>query len=151
VLMPMAKSIEEPKAQAAALTKMFRFFRQRPDLASDILLAMGEMWEADGEPKKALDCYKEAISKFLTDGPMVTDALDHIEKLLADRGEAGQKAYIEILEITFRALAKPDQFYNLPDSMWYKVGMRYADALKAAGKDKQATKVREYVATGGKG
>jgi tetratricopeptide (TPR) repeat protein len=149
VLMPMAKSIEDAEAQAAALSKMFRFFRERPDLASDILLTQGELWEREGKPKEALDCYKQAVSKFLTDGPMVIDALGHIDKLLAGHGEAAEKAGIEILEKTFKALGKPDKFYNLQDSMWYQVGLRYADALKAAGKDAQAQKVRQYVTGGG--
>ncbi len=147
ILMPMVESIEEAKARSSVFSKMFKFFRKRPDLASDILLAHGRLWEAEGEKKKALALYKESISKFLTDGPMVLKSLDHIEKLLAGRGE---KTWLSILAKTFKALKKPNEFYNLKDSMWHKVGTRYSTALRAAGKDKQARKVEKYVNRGGK-
>jgi hypothetical protein len=69
----------------------FRYFRNRPDLASAILIAKGRMWETEGRAGEAVKAYVEAVTLFPFDGHVTREAAASLDAVLA-KGEAKKAA-----------------------------------------------------------
>ena len=61
----------------------FNYFKGRPDLAAELKVAQGRMWEAEGDTEEALDNYLEAVTSFPYDGHVTQEAAGCIDTLLA--------------------------------------------------------------------
>ena len=150
VLRPIIASIEKPAQQSDLWEAAYKRFRARKDLAAEIRMAQGALWEEQGDLARAAGFYEDVLRKFANDGPFVVTALERFEALLI---EAGRPERVLVLyREAFKAIDKPDrmssQFAN--QSNYYKVGSRLVQMLRDAGDTRTAKQVdKEVVAATG--
>ncbi|MHC4916763.1 MAG: hypothetical protein ACYTGB_14855 [Planctomycetota bacterium] len=60
----------------------FNYFRSRPDLAAELKVSQGRMWDADGDAGKALQAYVQAVASFPNDGHVTSMAVSSITSTL---------------------------------------------------------------------
>ena len=141
VLEPMIKTQQPPEQQAKLWEATFKTYSHRPDLASQVRLALGEMWELAGDKSKAWDAYQDVIRKFVNEGPYAVSAAGHIEKLLRDNDKADQVP--AMYESAYRKAVKPKRGSPefLRGSNWFQLGYLHAAALMQVGKTREAAAV----------
>ncbi len=145
ILRPILASIDDPDTQHKIWDNAFSQFRSRKDLAAEIRMIQGKLWEDHDQYAKAADAYEDVIRKFANDGPFVIDALERFEALL-DR--AGRPERIPVLyRETFRELDLPDRMAAMfaDQSNYYRVGSRYVDLLESTGDTRTAGRVRAEI------
>lgn len=142
VLMPMIQSVDDVEEQNALWNAAFAKFQRRLDLAAEIRMAQGEMWEKAGQPDNAGDCYLDVINRYANAGPMVHDALAQAEALLRKNGEAQRvpELYIQ----TWNRVQPPAEMAGMfvVQSNWYRIGAATADRLQEAGYAEDAARIR---------
>jgi hypothetical protein len=146
VLKPTVASIKDPGEQLMLWDKVYRLFTGRADLAAEVRMAQGKLWEDRGEPKRAGRYYEEVIRRHANDGPFVIAALQATEKMLIADGKAARVPLL--YERTWRAIMKPGDVSGdfQMQSNWYRVGKMYADKLDEAGDADKAERVRDEIA-----
>lgn len=143
VLSPMVASIDDVAQQSAIWETLFKRMRgTRPDLAAEVLIEQGKMWEKAGKPEKAYDSFTAAAYPFINDSPASVDALRMCEKMLKDKG--APQAVLPLWANAWKRLSKPEEMAQefMTQSNWYKVGMRYCSLLDADGQTRKAEQVR---------
>jgi hypothetical protein len=141
VVRPMIETQEPVEQQAKLWDATFKTYAHRPDLASLVRLAQGEMWEKAGNKTKAWDAYQDVIRRFVNEGPYAVSAATHIEQLLRSSGKDANVA--EMYEGAYRKAVKPKRGSPefLRGSNWFQLGFLYAGALMRDGKTQEASKV----------
>ncbi len=149
VAAPMIQTIDDPRQQNKLWNAAFRTFAHRSDLAAAVRMAQAELWEAQGEQRKAGQCYEDVISRFANAGPFVLSALRGAEAILREQGD-GRKV-LALYEQTWARIERPGQMGAefARQSNWFKVGMMYAQRLDEAGLSQQAADVLGTI-TGGR-
>jgi hypothetical protein len=140
-LKPMIGSIKDLGAQDQLWTRIYPMFEKRKDLASEILVAQGEMWLESGDIKRAGQCYEKVIERFPNAGPFVVKALERTEELLIKAGLQRNvtRAYGE----TWARTEKPSQMAPefVTQSNWFNIGRIYAARLADAGDTAKSAEV----------
>jgi len=141
VLLPMIETEKDTKDQDRLWNAAFNTYRQRPDLASQVRLRQGEMWENADENGKAWDAYQDVIQKFVNEGPYAVDAAAHIEKLLKANDKAAEVP--KMYEAAYRKANRPKKASPefVRGSNWFRLGLLYARSLGQAGKEPEMMKV----------
>lgn len=145
VLRPMIRTVDDVAKQHQIWESLFRMMRGRNDLAAEVRITQGELWESQGDVRKAGTCYHDVITRFANDGPFVLDALSRTAKML---GAAGKADRIPALyESTWRKLDKPQRIAGVfrEQSNWYRVGMQYVAALRFQGDIQKAEAVQAEI------
>ena len=137
-------------AQARACEQAFGLFPKRHDLQGRLLIMAGDAWASPkaGKPDDALRCYQQAIWLDLTVPDNVLLGCDRAEHLLVGAGRG------DLVVAMYRTL-----FIKTPTTvdialamrqgtLWYQLGMRYAAALEAAGRPRDAANVRMQINSG---
>lgn len=147
VLVPMITSIEDIQAQDALWTEAFKRFSRRPDLAAEVRMLQGQMWEQQGDQKRAGMCYEDVIERFANAGPFVIDALKKTEQMLRELGQ--DEKVLLLYQQAWQRIAKPRdanaEFRR--QSTWYKVGVLFASKLKEAGRPQLAKRTLGEIET----
>ncbi len=145
ILVPMIRTVDEPAEQHRLWESAFKLMQRRQDLAAEIRVEQGQLWEKQGEPTRAGRCYEDVLRRFPNAGPFVLDALQRTEKMLVEAGYADRA--LELYQTTWRKIEPPQdmaaQFAT--QSNWYQVGMLYARQLDTAGRASQAQQVRQEI------
>ena len=149
VVKPMVETVKDIREQCALWDALYRFCRFRKDLAAEILMAEGEMWEKAGETKKAGKSYEQVLARHMNDGPFALTALEKTGEMLRELGK--EKDVPRLYLAAWKKCRKPDkmaaQFTRY--SNWFRVGVQFARILRDAGSDSQAAKViRELESSG---
>ena len=142
VMSPMVSTIDDTQQQGAIWDSLFKSVRQnRPDLAAEVLIDQGKMWDKADQPEKAYGCFTEAAYQFITKSPASVDALERCETMLVKRHAPGEA--LNIYANAWRRLTKPKNMAQefLMQSNWYRVGSRYAELLEADGQGRKAEQV----------
>jgi hypothetical protein len=142
VLTPMVASIDDVTTQGGVWDSLYKRLRgNRPDLAAQVLIQQGKMWDKAGKSEKAYESYTAAAYQFITKSPASVDALELCEAMLKARNVSGEA--LTIWANAWRRLSKPGNMAQefLTQSNWYKVGSRYARLLETDGQDKKAEQV----------
>ncbi len=109
-----------------------QYFRNRPDLASEIKVVQGQMWSAEGESEKALNCYISALLSFPADGHVTRNAVAAISPTLAKMkdpvraAKALKRIWTKVLSAT------PPNRRSRHHALWV-IGEELIKYLKAAG------------------
>ena len=144
VLSPMVATIDDVAQQAPVWEALFRRLRgNRPDLAAEVLIDQGRMWDKAEQPDKAYGCYTTAAYQFITKAPAAVEALERCETMLLKRHAAHET--LNIYANAWKRASKPDDSAAqefLRQSNWYRVGTRYAELLDADGQGNKAEQVR---------
>lgn len=149
ILAPMIASVEGTEKQNAMWEKAFALMqRQRADLAAEVRLAQGQMWDDSGDAKKAGQCYEDIINRYINAGPFVLEALNRTERALRDANLSSR-----VLVLYDRAFARvtppaPMAADFKKQSNWYRIGSMYLERLEDAGLDKQAATLRDKIEQG---
>ncbi|MFT3687050.1 MAG: hypothetical protein QM783_19365 [Phycisphaerales bacterium] len=142
VLTPMVASIDDVAVQGNVWETLYKKLRaNRPDLAAQVLIEQGKMWDKAGKPDKAYESYTAAGYQFITKSPASVEALELCEAMLKTRGAPGES--VNLWANAWRRLSKPGSMAQefLTQSNWYKVGSRYARLLETSGQDKKAEQI----------
>ncbi|MCH7847327.1 MAG: hypothetical protein IIB53_03085 [Planctomycetes bacterium] len=145
ILRPMIESIDETTEQNAMWNKAFALFADRHDLAAEVRLAQGLMWQNAGEPTKAGACYEDVILRYANAGPFVVTALRRAEKIL--RTAAQGRKILMLYDRAFNSINKPKDMAGpfFRQSNFYRVGKMYAQRLQEAGLHQQAAAVLRQI------
>jgi len=145
VLAAMVRTVENVNEQSALWDSLFKMYPRRHDLCAYAKTEQGKMWEAAGDATKAGKCYEEVVTRFADAGPFVIDALERTERMLVDTGR-GERV-LTLYQQTWERLPAPRKTAGVDQSNWAKIGRLYADRLTAAGKESDAARVKERLAS----
>lgn len=145
VLAAMVRTVENVNEQSALWDSLFKMYPRRPDLCAYAKTEQGKMWETAGDATRAGKCYEEVVTRFADAGPFVIDALERTEKMLVDTGRS--ERVLILYQQTWERLPAPRKTLGVDQSNWAKIGRLYADRLAAAGKQSDAARVKERLAS----
>ncbi|MEM9752334.1 MAG: hypothetical protein AAF916_03015 [Planctomycetota bacterium] len=145
VLRPFLSGVEDPEVQSGLWNQALRKVRSRKDLSAEIRMIQGELWEEAGDLRRSADFYEDVIRRYANGGPYVLDALERFEALLRSAGR--DERVVVLYAETFKSLDLPQrkapQFAK--QSNYYRVGSRYAEALRDAGDLRGAEQVASQI------
>lgn len=141
VLVPMVQNVKNVQDQNALWNAAFDRFSSRHDLAAEIRMLQGKMWEADGNLNRAGMCYEDIITRYANAGHFVVDALAEAERLLRENGRADMVP--TLYANAWSQIRKPQRMAEpfAQQSNWWRVGNRYAQLLQQAGRQRDAQNV----------
>jgi len=148
VVSPMIDSIDEPGPRTALWDEVYdRVADGRPDLGVEIRTAQARIWEAAGQMERAYQCWELALG-YAGSGAPVQHAAVAAATLLSSGGRGD--LVLPMLESTWDRLERPSgpraiQFARADD--WVMVGRLYAEALREAGRGRDAEMVETQVAS----
>ena len=141
IVSAMIGTVDDVDQQNALWNAAFASFRSRHDLAAQVRLAQGRMWEKADDDQRAGQCYEDIVQRFVNAGPFVLDALERAEKLLraADR----DRLILELYGRAWRMTSRPDDMHRefSKQSNWFRIGTRFARRLEQAGLARDAQDV----------
>lgn len=145
ILTPMIKAVEPVQSQSKMWDWVAQQFQQRPDLAARARMEQGEMWRKAKDPAKAWTAYNEVVQRFANEGDVLLPVLGAMEKLLTEQGKP--QAAVGLYEDAFRRVSKPKSMGSAfwRGSNYYKVGARYSDLLRDAGKKSDADRIEKMI------
>lgn len=145
ILVPMISSVEDAHAQNGLWNTAFERFSKQHDLAAEIRMHQGRMWEATGNLDRAGMCYEDVIKRYANAGHFVVDALAEAERLLRDNGRPD--VVPALYENAWSYIQKPTRMAApfARQSNWFRVGQRYAAILQSAGRAGDAATVQRQL------
>lgn len=145
VLVPMVATVKDSKEQNRLWNGAFDIFSRRPDLAAEVRIRQGRMWERSGEHEKAGRCYEDVLRRYANAGPFVLEALSKSEQMLRDLNQP--KKVPALYQQAWRRITKPTdaRMEFRMQSNWYRIGMLLVKKLEEGGRDLQANQVRSEI------
>jgi hypothetical protein len=145
MLKPMIAQIQSPHEQSRLWDSAFGLFNRRKDLAAEVRIAQGELWEKLEQPRKAGKCYEDVLRRFVNDGPFAITALKRTEAMLVETGK--ESKVVELYASTWQRTQRPQEMAGdfLSQSNWYRIGKLYAAKLAAAGEKEKAADVLKQI------
>lgn len=144
VLIPMIQTVDDVAQQGSMWEAVYKGLRMsRPDLAAEVLIEQGKMWDKADAPDKAYNCFTSAAYQFISKSPASVEALERCETMLQKRHAQGE--VLATYANAWKRLTKPKDMARefLAQSNWYRVGTRYAELLDADGQGRKAEQVRK--------
>lgn len=141
MLQPMIQRVADPAEQQKLWDGAFRLFARRSDLAAEIRMAQGKLWEEQGEPRRAGRLYQDVINRYLDAGPFAIRALRRAEAMLEESGL--QDRIPRLYASAWERVKRPDANAFIRQSNWYRIGKLYADRLEDAGQNNRANAIRQ--------
>ncbi|MDP6380962.1 MAG: hypothetical protein QF662_06420, partial [Phycisphaerae bacterium] len=131
------------KRRDSLYTKGFQLFKPRPDLAANVKLLQGEMWEEAGNNNSAGRAYLEALLMFKTESHVVTSAFRHVDDLYekTNRPRDALRTYSRI----WATLKRPTSNFGFKSSLYKLMGDRLAELLADAGNLREAGKIKRQI------
>jgi hypothetical protein len=133
VLVPMIESVEDVPTQARMWESTFNAFLARPDLAADLRMAEGRMFEKSGDYAKAGQCYTDVIRRFINSTSVAMAAVLRAETMLR---KMDQDAKVLDLYKWASSIAVPPASGRgtvfEKESNWYKLHAAYEHKLALA-------------------
>jgi hypothetical protein len=145
ILIPMIESVDDIAGQNDLWNAAFDAYRGRHDLAAEVRMHQGRMWEKAGDLQKAGQCFEDVIQRYANAGPFVLEAVARAEALLR---AAGRERMIPALYAqTWSRIRRPEQMAGqfAVQSNWYRLGLKYAEVLDAVGQPQEASQVRAAI------
>ncbi|MCC5828800.1 MAG: hypothetical protein JJU36_05075 [Phycisphaeraceae bacterium] len=143
MLTSMINKVPDIRHRDQLWDRAFMFFRSRADLAAEIRLAQGRMWEEAGDPRRAGRAYFDIIERYANDGPFVIDALQRSARMLESINEPGRLP--ELYARAFSQLRPPRPSAYNSQSNYYRVGVQYAQVLDRFGRSAEAREIRRLI------
>ena len=142
---PMISSISDITERQKALDAALTIFRDRGDLAGQILLQQAALYTVQGNASGAGHCYEMILNRYFDDGPFAIVALEEASALLAAQNNS--EGNILLHERAFRVMEAPKsispQFAR--QSNWWRTGVRLAEAYRLAGRERDAAFVEQRI------
>lgn len=145
VVGPMIETVDDVEEQNALWNAAFRTFQKRHDLAAEVRMQQAMMWRTHGEARKAGQCCEDIIERYANAGPFVLQALNMASELLIELKQP--QRIVALHEKAWSLTKKPKDMARefFTQSNWYRVGLRYAETLKEAGRSAEAEQVRSTI------
>jgi hypothetical protein len=142
ILIPMIQTVENPHDQDALWNSAMSTYRSRPDLAAQIRLLQGALWDKAADRAKAWAAYQDVIDHYAKAGPYLVEATRRQESLLkaAKKDSDILPLYEHVWKSTTRPAGESLEFAQA--SSWFQIGILYAQRLDSAGRTKDADKVK---------
>lgn len=133
ILKPMVTSIEDEKEQNRMWNALFKLCEKRADLAAEVRIAQGDMWQRGDNKSYAWQCYEDTAIRYVNDGPFAIVAMERCEGML--RKDNKLQNIVPLYEDAWRKVKRPNSALMFSrGSNWYMIGVRYAKALNEAGR-----------------
>lgn len=139
ILDPMIRTVGDATAQSRLWDGLFANLQGRPDLAAQVRIRQGDLWEKQDSLLKAGQAYEDVIRRFVNSTPYALLAVQKAEGILKQLGRTDQ-----ILPLYKRAMTsatRPESMMApefLKQSNWYKLRAAYAEKLVEAGRIQEA-------------
>lgn len=145
VLRPMIRTIDDPAEQHGIWDEVLAMFRRRHDLAAEIRMEQGRLWEEAGDARRAGQCYEDVISRYANAGPFVLEAVTRAEAMLVEADLADRVP--QLYERTWSSIHRPrDVFVEFQrQSNWYQLGVMYVEKLEELGHLAQAQRAEAVI------
>jgi len=142
ILKPMVASIKDTREQNQMWNNLFDLCKKRADLAAEVRIAQGDMWREDDNKDFAWKCYEDTARRYVNDGPFAVTAMDRCEAMLRDSGRI--QYIVPLYEEAWKNVERPtSSLFFSKGSNWYKIGKRYARALRESGREIDAKNILE--------
>lgn len=143
LLDPMIRTVDDSAAQSRLWDALYASVQQaRPDLAAQVRIRQGEMWEKKGDMAKAGQAYEDVIRRYVNTSPYALTAVQKAEGLLKQIGQ--QDKVLTLYKQAATAVMRPDSMMApefMKQSNWYKIRAAYARKLEEAGRSNEARAV----------
>lgn len=140
-LMKLAISGRPADQRLAALDEMKALFdASRPDIMAAIALARGDVHRDENRQRQALAAYMEVLDRYGSAGPIIMDALEHVDQLL--RQNQDLRTLAAIYQKAWQKLPAPEASTVVRGTPYYIVGQKYAKLLQELGQQAEARSVR---------
>lgn len=117
-----------PEKQIAALEDLRKAYSSdRPDLLAAIRVAQGDLYRRLNQPDAALASYGEALSRSSNLGPVVLDAMEHVDSLLHEANALPKLA--EVYDTVWKRMPQPEASIAIQSTPYYRIGERYSQLL----------------------
>jgi hypothetical protein len=130
-VMQRAISGRGSEQQLKLLAEMRPWFSARPDLLAKIRLAEGDLYRKDNQPVRAMAAYGEVLDRNLNIGPVVLEAIAHMDDLLSEMRQIPR--LIAVYQIVWQRMPQPEASIAVQGTPFYRVGARYRDLLVEMG------------------
>ncbi|MCA9290309.1 MAG: transglutaminase domain-containing protein [Phycisphaerales bacterium] len=148
IIRPMIEGVADVEAQNGLWNRAFDGYGARLDIAADVRLAQGRMWERAGDTRKAGQCYEDVIIRFANAGPFVLSALLRAEAILRENGRSDLVVALYGRAWNATKPPSPRSAMFLMSSNWYRIGSFYAQRLAEFGRDADAASVGRRLRNG---
>lgn len=139
IILDVATTIPSGPVRIATYRNCLRSYGKRPDLAGEILIAMGDEYAAQRRDDLALRMYRRAADKALKVPEVVLAATDHAARLMVDMGKASRaEAMYRSLISRIKPRGDPMFFH---ETVYYQLNVRLAGLLRQTGKHSAAAHI----------
>jgi hypothetical protein len=126
--------------QIKALEDMRPMFSNRPDLLAKIRMAQGDRYRVDKRLDEAIAVYGDVLDRYLNIGPIVLEAMDHVDQMLHEAGALPRLA--AIYRTVWQRMPQPEASIVVGGTPFYRVGANYRDVLNEMGQANAAATVQ---------
>jgi hypothetical protein len=126
--------------QLRLLDEMRPHFSSRPDLLAKIRLAEGDLYRRENQPARAMAAYGDVLDRYLNVGPVVLDAVSHMDDLLSEMQEL--QRLLAVYRLVWQRMPQPEASIAVQSTPFYRVGARYRDLLTETGHSNLAQTVQ---------
>ncbi len=145
ILAALVSSVDDASEQHRIWNRLFRNFQQRADIAAEIRMRQGKLWEREGDLLKAGQCYEDIIKRFPNTGYLIVHALNAAENIL-QKGNR-QDLILALYQQAWGRMQAPENrsVYFTRGTPWWMVGHRFAELLSQHGQAQLAAEVQRIV------
>ena len=139
IILDLATTIPTVSERIATYRNCLRRYGRRPDLAGNILIAMGNTYAAAHDDEMALKTYIRAADKGAKVPEVVLAATDQAARLLVETGKASQaEAMYE--KLLGRIRPEGDAMF-FDETVYYQLNVRLAGLYRKMGKHSSAARI----------
>lgn len=144
LLKPMISTVADTKAQDKLWRAAAKITGKRKDLAAEVKLAQGQMWEDAGDRQKAWVCYDDVVTRYVNDTPLAFDAISKMKSMLKAAGM--DEEVVPLYKRVWRQTSRPKyDSYFTSSSNYARLGHAYESALRSSGNTAEADRVERII------
>jgi len=139
IVLDVATTVPSGPGRLRTYSNCLRCFGKRPDLAGEILIAMGNEYAAQRRDDEALKAYLQAADKAIKVPEVVLAATDRAATLLVEGGKASraESMYKSLLS---RIPPSGDKMF-FDQTVYYQMSVRLAELYRTMGKHSSAARI----------
>lgn len=145
VLAPLVSTVDDVDEQHRIWNALFRNFQRRDDIAAEIRMRQGKLWEDAGNLLKAGQCYEDVIQRYPNTGYLIVHALAAAEQVLIKGNRPD--LILPLYGQAWNRMQAPENksVYFTRGTPWWIVGNRLGALFEQNGMAQQAAEVQRRV------
>lgn len=145
ILAALVSSVDDVEEQHRIWNALFRNFQRRDDIAAEIRMRQGKLWEDAGNLLKAGQCYEDVIKRYPNTGYLIVYALAAAEQVLVKGNRPD--LILPLYGQAWNRMQAPENksVYFTRGTPWWLVGNRLGALFEQNGMAQQAAEVQRRV------